>query len=247
MSRDLVFCMTHLRNPYDGKLLRVWQEMLEPQGCDLLIVESKSPHALSPYLQGEWDDREIPDADGWHMRVVTPRTVLRFEDALGHPFHDGVTHGSGSDRAMMMGFRTAINSGYDRVVYLEMDLLFARPLAEAFAMMTKPAACLPLIGHGKFPETGLFIADCKHMRAIDFVNRYNWRGPCSPEGELRQWQIYGDDLQFLPFKGCRDEGSTKPENLRRDWPNGMDWITHAHPETAMEMLRMNGLDRLVDL
>ncbi len=145
---------------------------------------------------------------------------------------------------MMMGFQTAIGSGYDRVVYLEMDLLFARPLQEAFDMMTKPAACLPLIDHGKFPETGLFIADAVHMERIGFIKRYNWRGPCAPEGELRQWKIYGDDLQFLPLPGMRDEGRTKPENLARDWPNGIAWLTHCTRETNKEFLEMNNFPHL---
>ncbi len=135
---------------------------------------------------------------------------------------------------MMMGFQTAINSGYERVVYLEMDLLFARPLAEAYAMMTKPAACLPLVGHGKFPETGLFIADCKHMDAIRFVERYNWKGPCSPEGELRQWRIYGDELQFLPFDGARGYA-------------GKDWTTHVTREQAIEFLKANNFSAVGDL
>ncbi len=148
---------------------------------------------------------------------------------------------------MMMGFQTAINSGYDRVVYLEMDLLFAPRLNEAFAMMTKPAACLPLVDHGKFPETGLFIADCAHMQKIDFVNRYNWRGPCSPEGELRQWRIYGDDLQFLPFRGARDSGQTKPGELAANWPDGIDWITHATMPVYADFLRLNDFPELAEL
>ncbi len=147
----------------------------------------------------------------------------------------------------MMGFQTAIDSGYDRVVYLEMDLLFARPLQQAFDMMTKPAACLPLIDHGKFPETGLFIADCKDMAAREFVRKYDWKGPTSPEGELRQWKIYGDDLQFLPFPGCRDQARTRPENLRRDWPDGIAWITHATKETNAAFLRLNAFPHLAEM
>ncbi len=228
--------MTHLRTEWDATLLGIWRQMLEPQGCDLLIVESKSPYEGLP----DWPRTEIPDDDA-QMAVSGPRNILAFRDKRGHPFHDGVLAGAGSDRAMMMGFQTAINSGYERVVYLEMDLLFARPLSEAFAMMTKPAACLPLVSHGKFPEVGLFIADCQHMREIDFVARYDWKGPTRPEGELRQWRIYGDDLQFLPFRGCRDANLMTPQALRRSYPDGIDWLTHVYPETALEFCRMNGI------
>lgn len=228
--------MSHLRTDYEGRLLRVWQQMLEelngPQ--DLLIVDSASPLPISDYLDLTRPWYLQIAHDDQQMKTKGDRSIIRFNDKRGHPFWDNVTHGSGSDRAMMMGFQTAINSGYERVVYLEMDLLFARPLAEAYAMMTKPAACLPLVGHGKFPETGLFIADCKHMDAIRFVDRYCWRGPCSPEGELRQWRIYGDDLQFLPFDGARGYA-------------GKDWTTHVTPDIARAFLKDNMMPHLAEM
>ncbi len=247
----LVFCMSHLRTEAEGKLLRIWQEMreyLDTFPYDLLIVDSASPLPVEDFIMWpkEWHWSVLWD---WSddIRLSGPRSVIHFNNALGHPFHDGVRQASGSDRAMMMGFQAAINSGYDRVVYLEMDLLFARPLQDAFDLMTKPAACLPLVSHGKFPETGLFIADCRYMREIKFVERYNWRGPCSPEGELRQWRIYGDALEFLPFKGCRDGGLTKPGDLARYWPDGIAWITHASLETDAEFLRLNGFPHLAEM
>ena len=244
--RDLIFCMTHLRTPYDGKLLRVWQEMIEYQNTtpfDLLIVDSASPLSLTDYLMWpeEWKWHAVNDDS--RPVVRGPRDILCFGNALGHPHHDGVTSGAGSDRALMAGFQCAIDSGYDRAVYLEMDLLLARSIP--FDMMTKPAACLPLVHHGKFPETGLFIADCKDMKERDFVSRYNWRGPCWPEGEYRQWQIYGDDLQLLPIKGGRDKYETAPENLAKRWP-GAQWLTHAKPETMKEFLRMNLFEVLAE-
>jgi hypothetical protein len=247
--RTLIFCMTHLKNETDGKLLRIWQEMIEYQNTfpfDLLIVDSASPLPVRKWLlwQHEWRLTTIDDFE--HLIIGGPRNIIHFTNALGHPFHDGMREASGSDRAMMMGFQTAICSGYDRVVYLEMDLLFARPLQDAFDLMIRPAACLPLIGHGKFPENGLFIADCEHMKAIDFIERYNWRGPCSPEGELRQWRIYGDDVQLLPFKGCRG-CVTKPEDLKMMFPNGMDWITHANIPTLQAFLWQNNFPHLAEM
>jgi len=239
--------MSYLKNETDGRLLRIWQEMIEAQNkfpFDLLIVDSKAPLNPTNYLR--WEDRwQVHMIDDFEQLLISgPRNLIHFTNALGHPFHDGVREASGSDRALMMGFQTAINSSYDRVVYLEMDLLFGRPLQDAFDLMTKPAACLPLVSHGKFPENGLFIADCEHMQRINFIERYNWRGPCSPEGELRQWRIYGDDVQLLPFKGGRDGGATRPEELSAKYPEGIDWITHATLETMGEFLRMKGFPDL---
>lgn len=243
--------MTHLRTETEGKLLRVWQEMLEEQNpfaFDLLVVDSKAPLHPADYLMwsDEWQVQIIDDFE--QLLVSGPRNLIHFTNALGHPFHDGVREASGSDRALMMGFQTAVNSGYDRVVYLEMDLLFARPLQDAFDLMTKPAACLSLVSHGKFPENGLFIADCEHMKVINFIERYNWRGKTFPEGELRQWRIYGDDVQLLPFRGCRDGGATAPDDLWvKWWPEGIAWLTHAQIPTLAAFLRFNNFPHLAEL
>ncbi len=249
--RCLIFTMTFLKDQYAGKLLRIWQELIEWQNVgsyDLLIVDSPAVHRPQEFLKWpeEWAEYHIPN-DDFQMKVQDPRTILSFKDARGHPYHDRVTHGSGSDRAMMMGFQTAANSGYDRVVYIENDLLFCKPVDWCFDQMTKPAACLPLVGHGKFPETGAWFADVKHMQSIGFVEKYNWRGPCWPEGEKRQWDIYGDDLEFLPLIGRRDEFSTKPEMLARKFPDGIDWLTHFQPSTGAAFLKMKGFAELGEM
>lgn len=251
MKRTLIFCMSFLRNPYDGALLRIWQELIEWQNkgsYDLLIVDSPAKHSPTEFLNWpeEWRIQDIPDDDA-QMMISGPRDILRFKNALGHPFHDGITHASGSDRAMMMGFQTAANSGYDRVVYIENDLLFFKPVDWCFEQMTKPAACLPPVSHGKFPETGAWFADVRHMQAIDFVKRYNWKGPCAPEGERRQWDIYGDDLEFLPLKGRRDMFGTPADMIERKFPDGLDWLTHFQPPTGAAALRMNGYPELAEM
>ena len=248
--KTLVFCMTLIRNDLDRALLRIWLQLLETQNAgldyDLLVVDSASPPEMLD-LPGPWSHQVIPlGDDDRKMFTQGPRSLIRFQDRRGHPWHDKVTHASGSDRALMMGFQTAVNSGYDCVVYLEMDVLWARPLSDAISLMTKPAACLPLVEHGQFPETGLFIADCNHMTASDFIRRYDWRGPCWPEGERRQADIYGPDLQLLPFRGCRDEWRTRPDELAAKWPDGIDFLTHASPDTLATFLTMNGFADLAE-
>ena len=128
-----------------------------------------------------------------------------------------------------------------------MDVLFALPVRSIFESMTKPTACGPLIDHGKFPESGLFFAHTEHLWKIDYIAKYNWRGPCYPEGEKRMWDILGNDLELLPLRGCRDLGFTKPGELADKWPEGIDYITHAHMPVNAEFLRMNGFHDLAEL
>lgn len=250
--RTLVQCMTHLKHDIDCKLFRVWLELLGQQSddpnTDLLIVDSASPIPVESVIPNPQNFRRQWLVNDDHIPQMQWRaSIAKFRDALGHPYHDGVKERSGPCRAWMKGIEIAIASGYNRYVYLEADLLYAKPIAWAFDQKTKPVACGPLIDHGKFPEVGVFFADTEHLWKCDFVERYNWRGPCVPEGERRMWDILGDNLEMLPLKGDRDQWQTPPEMFARKWPDGCDYITHYRLDTAAEFLKMNGFGDLVEL
>ena len=91
--------MSHLRTPYEGKLLRVWQRMLEELNgpLDLLVVDSASPMMLSEYLDltKSWTLQPVKD-DDQQFTVRGERSVIRFGDKRGHPF----TMGSRTARAL---------------------------------------------------------------------------------------------------------------------------------------------------
>lgn len=245
--RTLVACQTHLRTPDEVTLLKIWQ-CLRGQNDDAhewLIIDNASPLAPELYPLG-WDVRLILNDD--HIPETRgARNIARFYNKLGHPFWDRVTQASGSDRAFCKMLEIAIASGYQRFAYIEMDLLFVLPVESIFQRMTKPCACGPLVDHGKFPELGLFFADVEHLWRTDFIAKYNWRGPCEPEGELRAWQILGDALELLPLRGARDGGHTLPAQLAANYPDGIDYLTHAHMGTYAEFLRLNNLPELAAL
>ncbi len=88
--RTLIFCMTHLRTDYEGKLLRIWQEMIEYQNTfpfDMLIVDSASPLPVTDFLMWpeEWKAQTIPSDDA-PMVIGHHRNILQFKDSRGHPF-----------------------------------------------------------------------------------------------------------------------------------------------------------------
>lgn len=244
--RTLIACQTHLRTPDEVTLFKVWQQLRHrlDWGHDLLFVDNASP--LAPALYEAWDvklilnDEHVPGISAHH-------TAARFRNKLGHPFHDGVRQASGSDRAFCKMLEIAIASGFQRFAYLEVDAPFVLSVDSIFDRMTKPCACGPLVDHGKFPEMGLFFANLEHIWQTDFITKYNWRGPCEPEGELRAWQILGDDLELLPLRGARDGGYTLPAQLADKYPDGIDYLTHAHMGTYAEFLRLNNLPELAAL
>jgi hypothetical protein len=245
--RTLVAVQTHLRTPDEVTLFKLWQLMRHrsDDAHDWLVVDNASPLAPELYPHG-WDVRLIVNDD--HVpQTRARRSIVRFCNKLGHPFHDGVRQASGSDRAFCKMLEIAIASDYQRFAYIEMDVLFALSVQSIFDRMTKPCACGPLVDHGKFPEMGLFFADVEHLWRIDFITKYNWRGKCEPEGELRAWQILGDALELLPLKGARDGGYTLPAQLASKYPDGIDYLTHAHMGTYAEFLRLNNLPELANL
>ncbi len=241
--RTLVCCQTHIRTADEQKLFTLWLNMREllDDKHDWLVLDNASP---LPFRLEGWDEHLILN-DEHVPRLTGRRNLARFRTALGHPFHDGVTQASGSDRAFCKMLEIA--SDYDRFAYVEMDVVFALPVQSIFDRMTKPCACGPLVEHGRFPEMGLFFADMEHLRKTDFITKYDWRGICAPEGELRAWQILGDDLELLPLRGARDGGWTMPEQMAERYPEGCDYLTHAHMETYAEMLKMNNMAELASL
>jgi hypothetical protein len=243
--RTLIACQSHLRTDDECRLLRVWDHMRRQlDQTDLLIIDNASPLPL--ILDSWWNLQPIDDDD--HVPdMMEPAMVAKFKDALGHPFHDGVLQRSGSDRAFIKMLEIAIASGYDKFAYIEMDLLFALPVQGIFDRMTKPCACGPLVNHGKFPETGLLFLDVEYIWKTGFIDKYNWKGSVVPEGEKRMWNILGDNLEMLPLRGHRDAGLTKPGELAALWPDGIDFLTHAHMGVYADFLRLNNFPELADL
>ncbi len=88
MTTTLIFCMSHLRTDYEGRLLRVWQQMLEelngPQ--DLLIVDSASPLPISDYLDLSRPWYLQVAHDDQQLKTKGDRSIIRFNDKRGHPF-----------------------------------------------------------------------------------------------------------------------------------------------------------------
>lgn len=241
--RTLVACMTYIRTKAQMDLLLTWYALsrkLNP-GVDYLIVDSASPICPLMHLPDGWNvhhfrnDDEIPKQD-------CPRLFARFGEALGHPNYDRVTNRAGSDRAWMKIMEIAIASKYDLLAYLEADILCVQPVARLSNAMHKPSACAPMVYHGVFPETGIFLAKTVHLSRVGFVRKYDWknRDVQAEAGETRAWNILYEGLEFLPLKGERNCFRTEAHQYDEHFPDGLDFLTHAYPSTLKVMMERAG-------
>jgi hypothetical protein len=257
--RILLHCSTFLKSEDHRLLFEAWLRLAcrlnwgqESRGrsdrVDILIVDQPAPSGIDPRSTIElvmqqarsfWterlmnNDQEIPAVEG--------NTLLRFRNALGHPVHDNVEVMSGPDRAWMKAIECATAAGYDKVVYIESDVLCMRPVSWAFDRMHKPVASAGPIPGQSFDELALFFADVEYLWKSDFVARFNWQGPTKPEGEARMMEILGEAREVLPLRGNRDGARTAPDELEQNYPDGLDYLTHARLDTLRAMLERNQL------
>lgn len=245
--RTLIHFSSHIRTEAQRDLLFAQYQLvrhLNPE-ADILIVDSASPIFPATFLPGHWHWARLLDDD--HIPTISGKnTLLAFKDAIGHPYHDKLRERSGPCRAWMKGIECAIAGGYDRVVYYEYDLLCARPVADAFAQMTKPVGTGGRPFGETFDEVGLFYASVDYLWRSDFVRRYNWRGSTMPIGEIRMMSLLDADgaRQVLDFKGNRDRFVSTPDNFAFAYGGEkLDWLTHAKPETLHHFLKLHGLEQ----
>lgn len=250
MPKTLILTQCYVTTEERGRLLAVNLELIRRlnPGFHILLIDNASP--IPAVIEGsegfeEWELEEL--------RLEGHLNVFRFDESIGHFSHkfvderDPLTARDGPGRAIMTGLRIAINSGYDRCVYVEDDCLFAKPLEEGFSQMRKPVACLPRGRYGYLETNVMWFADLHWLDKFDLIGRYDWptqkQGP-GREGERIYEAILGEHLQVLPYKGGRGEGFTNKKNLTAIYPEGVDFITHVSRETYAEFLRLNGFKDL---
>lgn len=250
--KTLIFSQCFIKDEEQGKLLGASLALarrLNP-GFDILLLDNASP--IQPMF-----------ANGWRMAAVEGKPVtlgydhcLRFPDSIGHfspkfnAEHDNPRDGPG--RAIMTGLQIAMDSGYDRAVYLESDALFAKPFEDGFAQMTKPTAMLPRTKWGYLETNVMWFSDLKWLKDFDLIARYNWpaqskhtQGP-NNEGERHYERILGAYLQILNYKGGRGDNYLTARNMRMLFPRGIDFVTHCDMAGYAEFLRINGHDDLAE-
>lgn len=241
--RTLLHCSSYIRNAQDRDLLVAWLNLawkLNGDSVDILVVDSASPWDFRPYMPEPMqfkmarilDDDHVPILPGGNM-------VLRFKDAIGHPYHDNLKFRAGPCRAWMRAMECAIASGYDHIVYIESDILCVKPVEWIAAAHTHPVMTGGPIANHDFDEVGIFSASVDWLWKNDFIAQYNWKGPVTPIGEKRMMAILDrtSSRGILPMLGNRDQFVTTPATYNQHYPDGLDFLTHAIPPTLQYFLQ----------
>lgn len=184
--------------------------------ADLIVVDSASPVPLEA-ADFPWGDNE---------------TLHQLGDNIGHL---GKTGRDGWGRAFSQGV-TMAETATDWVVFVETDLLLARPVEQMIGRMELGAVemCCPWALPYPFVETALMFFDAHWLRAHELIRRYDWEnGRTLPEKRIED--IAGEDLWIAPLRGLRMD--VREQAL----PQPLDWVTHATVAQYRQFLRQNGI------
>lgn len=191
---------------------------------DILVVDSKSPTSFAEHLDG----RNIE--------------LFSFPENIGHLSLNRV---DGWGRAFCMGVQTAIDRGYDYMVGMDCDILFAHPVSKILDKMRKYGVrcAIPMAYPYQFTETALSFWDVSYLEEIDFIAKYDWEGAhTDAPPEHRVDKICQEEMFSLPLRGMRNDMRVSTQHMRISFLHGIDWITHAELPHLRLFLEMNNLE-----
>lgn len=227
--RTLIAQSVHLRTMSQARLYAISSALirrLNPD-ADYLLIDNASP--ISP-------------ADFMPMGA----SVFRFPEAIGHFSYGGTRDGPG--RANMTALRMAMDQGYDRFCLIDPDCLVSLPVEWWFERMTKPVACQPACRHDFLDWQIWPIKDLKWCEEFDFIGKYDWENQTGdPQGEVVYADILGDNVEIIPVRGERVEGTLNARQFREKYAEGCDYVTHATSEIYEAFLKMNNAEDLIPL
>jgi SAM-dependent methyltransferase len=225
-DRALIFATTYCDCPEREKLTEQWLRLttaLNPD-CDILIVDSASPHRL-------FDPKNWPDFRPYEPGRPSRFMVYDFGDNVGHLSRGGK---DGWGRAFCEGLDIAVAEGYDWVFHIEGDSLFRIPARDVFAQMAREkinTATIPVKGMIRdipgWVETGLMAFSVPWLKASKFTKKYDWPArQVSPTPEIIVERHCRDGRRMMPWKGLRgDKAQITHENIVS---LDLDWVTHCH-------------------
>jgi hypothetical protein len=208
--------------------LLLWSRLTRHLNLDtpILLVDSASPRPPSAFA------RDV-------------NIHIRQEENIGHP----MTGGDGWGRDLCHGINFAAERGFRWLVFIESDMMLARPVAPIIKKLERLGAyaAAPISFQYHWIETGIMFLYVPMLVITKFVERYSWhthRPPflCEPHVE----RLLAEELSILPLRGARNDGGTlNPQNLQSAFPMGLDYLTHGDLDLYRMFLQLNGLPDLV--
>ena len=160
--------------------------------------------------------------------------IVQLGDNIGHFSKNGR---DGWGRSFCVGLN--MTKGYDYVVHLEGDLLFAWPVLTAMIQPMQRAGKMvaaPTSDQYGWIETAMMAFDARWLEDFDLAGRYNWpmTGILPGLPEQRIQNLVKDVWLPLTIPGGRAEG--------RDILAKSAWLTHDTIMNTQRFLRSHSLD-----
>lgn len=225
----LIYGSSYITNHTERDLLVLWAKTLRAvnPGIQILLIDSASP--IKPESIFPFDPSQ-------------GLMIYQFGENVGHQARGGL---DGAGRAVCKGIEIAIEDGYDYAVYIEGDLLFARPIMPIIEKMRRHSVKFATVFDTmyRFVEGGLMFMDVAYMAETKFVERYDWATRRDQMPEWRHEDLIGDDMWLLPLRGLRnDYHMLTVGNIKATFPRGISYITHCrHFDLYHRFLEMNGI------
>lgn len=237
-SRTLIAGACHVNTFAKRELLKMWYALLKAKNpdADFLIVDCCSP--ILPVDFMGWGEESMALCIEPEEPPSAPRggnTIIRFTDDVKHPFYEGGGTLDGGSQAIALMTSYAMAQGYDFLVCIEGDVLFARevlPFCEkirrhnvGFATCMEPSY--------QWIENQIMFFDVAWLQQSNFLERFAWRTPVDRMDretyvEVRMERDFGEDLFLLPLRGFRNEkGQVNWNNIDSVVKGqGLDYLCH---------------------
>lgn len=231
-NRTLIFGTCYVGTYQALQVIELWAKVTRKLNPDkpIMMFDNASPMNISAALAA--NDIEL----------------YQIGDNIGHL---NATGKDGWGRSFSVGVQYAIDAGYDWIVHLDYDLIFAQPVAPTLAQMAKAGVkvAMPIAMPHMFTESALLFASVPYLQEIDFIGKYDWANPPRDGNvynipECRCERVFGDDLFLLNLRGYRGHfGGIGWQNFDKIAAYGLTWL-HKMQDYSLygKLLRLNGVE-----
>lgn len=256
-SRTLIAGAVHVNTKAKAELLKMWYALLRAknQEADFLVADCCSP--LPPVDFMGWGEEammicmepEEPPAPTSPSKHV----IIRFADDIKHPFYEGGGTLDGGSQAIALMASYALAQGYDHLVTIEGDVLFARDVGPICQKLRRHKVGIATCMEPTYQwiENQIMFLDVAWLREGKFLERFAWRTPVDrldrkTYGEVRMERVFGEELFLLPIRGFRNEkGQVNWGNIDKVvQEQGLDYLCHCADFGIYEkFMRLKGVPK----
>jgi hypothetical protein len=196
--RTLLFGTVYIQDDEKFRQFKMWEKIVTSFGVDLLLVDSASPYFID-YDWKDWYVHKTEELDIFDYTIEHKKTVIAFPDNPGHLMYPPGRDSWG--RSLCQALHTGVLSGCDRIVCIEADMLWLKPLDILIPEGDDRAISFYSIFNQMMLESGAMSFTPEVLKRTNFIERYDWKNSVITYlPELKIAQILGSDLLIYSKK-----------------------------------------------